>query len=175
MFLTTHASAGIFIAQHIHNPMAVFGLSFASHFILDFIPHGDEGLYGHYLEPGKHRYRRAIIVNIFDVAGLIGFSLWAAQRADIAQSHLLLIGVLGSILPDFLSHFFPILHQRLNWLFFIRWLYSLTKPTGVRYLVRAQNWLHRVLHHEIVRRDIPFWAGMSSQIILSAVLLYFSR
>ena len=50
MFLTTHAAAGIAISHYVHNPWAVFALSFASHFVLDFIPHGDENLYGDYMQ-----------------------------------------------------------------------------------------------------------------------------
>lgn len=175
MFLTTHAAAGIFIAEHVHDPVAVFGLAFASHFVLDFIPHGDEDLYRDNDWKILGRYRRVILINLLDVGGLIALTLWAINRPNLPASHLLPIAILGSILPDLLSNFFPILHQRLNWLFFIRWLYSLTKPTGVRYLIRAQNWLHRVLHHDIVRRDIPFSAGLAIQVVLVGVLLFFAR
>ncbi len=175
MFLTTHAAAGIFIAEHVHNPLAVFGLSFASHFVLDFIPHGDENLYHDEEWQVRKRYRRVVAINAIDVGLLIGLTLWVIQQPNLPSSHLLLIGILGSILPDFLSFFFPILHERLSWLFLVRWLYSLTKPTGLRYLVRAQNWVHRVLHHEIFRRDIPFWTGLTLQAVLTIVLLSFVR
>ncbi len=175
MFLTTHAAAGILISQHVHNPYAVFGLAFASHFILDFIPHGDEELYHDHDWKVLGKYKRVVIINALDLTGLLLLLLWAISRAELPSAHLLYIGILGSILPDLLSYFFPIIHQRLNWLFIIRWLYRLTKPTGVRYLVRAQNWIHNLLHHEIIRRDIPFVAGLSLQIVLMLVMLSFVR
>lgn len=175
MFLTTHAAAGILISQHVHNPYAVFGLSFASHFVLDFIPHGDEDLYHDHEWKVLKRYKRVVIINAMDLAGLLGLTLWAISRANLPNGHLLFIGILGSVLPDLLSYFFPIIHQRLNWLFIVRWLYSLTKPTGVRYLVRAQNWMHNLLHHEIIRRDVPFTIGFIVQLGLIAAMLSFSR
>lgn len=175
MFLTTHAAAGILIADKVHNPVAVFGLAFASHFVLDFIPHGDETLYHDEEWKSGRRYRRAVLINLLDVAGLVAMVLWSLNQPDLPSSRLLLIGILGSVLPDFLSHLFPVLHERLSWLFLVRWLYSLTKPTGVRYLVRAQNWLHTVLHHDIVQRDIPFTLGLGFQLILVIGFLSFLR
>lgn len=171
MFLTTHAAAGLVISQYVHNPYAVFGLSFASHFVLDFIPHGDENIYGTYELPGSHhRFRRAVVINFLDLAALGGLTMWAIahQSANQANDRLMLIGILGGILPDFLSNLFPILHEKLSWLALVRWVYAITKPTGIRYLVRGQNWIHNVLHHEIFRRDIPFWAGLMTQVVLVA-------
>lgn len=175
MFLTTHAAAGIAISQHVHDPLAVFALSFASHFVLDFIPHGDQNLYGDYQTHGPHRFRRAVIVNSLDVILLIALVGWVAGRPLDSSSHLMIIGILGGILPDFLSHFFPILHERLSWLSLMRLLYTLTKPTGLRYFVRAQNWLHRVFHHEILHRDVSFPVGLTIQIGLTVLFLSSAR
>lgn len=175
MFLTTHAAAGILISHYIKDPYTVFGLSFASHFVLDFIPHGDEELYHDEEWQVKKRYRRAVIVNAFDVVGVALLTLWAIYNPGENTSRLMLIGILGSILPDFLSFLFPVVHERMSWLFLVRWLYKLTKPTGLRYLVRGQNWIHRVLHHDLIQRDIPFLAGLGIQVVLVAVLLVFSR
>lgn len=175
MFLTTHAAAGLLIGQHVDSTWTVFGLSFASHFVMDFIPHGDEELYHDEEWRVQKKYRRALIVNTFDLLGLLGMIFWAMSRPGAADSQLMLIGIIGSILPDFLSFLFPVIHERLSWLFLVRWMYKLTKPTGIRYLVRAQNWIHNALHHEIIRRDIPFWAGLSMQFVLVAVLLIVSR
>lgn len=175
MFLTTHAAAGLLISTHVQHPMAVFGLSFASHFILDFIPHGDEDLYHDEEWMAQKRYRRAIIVNAIDLTGLSLIILWAAYHPEIAASRNMLIGIMGGVLPDFLSFLFPVIHERLSWLFLVRWLYRLTKPTGIRYLVRTQNWIHDVLHHKIIRSDIPFRWGISMQMILIAACLYYTR
>lgn len=175
MFLTTHAAAGILISNYVEDPVAVFSLSFLSHFVLDFIPHGDEELY-HDEDWQKHqRYRWAALINFLDVAVLIGLLLWVIGQPDQPRMGLMLTGVIGSVLPDFLSYFFPIIHQRFSWQFVMRWLYKLTKPTGLRYIVRGQDWFHNLLHHKIFQRDIPFAVGFGMQIVLIAVMLYFVR
>ncbi len=171
MFLTTHAAAGLFLSQQFENPYVVFATAFASHFLLDFIPHGDEGLYGSYTQPGEHRYRRAILVNIVDVSALLILTLWSIGQQTLPDTSLIMIGILGSLLPDFLEHFFPVVHERLSWLWLIRWLYAITKPTGLRYFVRAQNWIHHLLHHDIIRRDISFRSGFILQSLLVITFL----
>lgn len=171
MFLTTHASVGLLVSKYVDDPALIFGLAFASHFVLDFIPHGDETLYHDHEWREQRRYRHALIINTLDVFALTGLIIWVIHHPGQVNSQRMLAGILGSILPDFLSFLFPIIHQRLSWLFLVRWLYSLTKPTGLRYLVRGQNWLHQVLHHEIIRRDIPFLAGLAMQLVIITVSL----
>ncbi len=174
MFLTTHAAAGILISSHINGAWPVFGLSFASHFVLDFIPHGDERLYRDEEWKVLKRYRRAVIVNAFDLTGLVLLTAWSINSAAVTNGSLMTIGILGSVLPDLFSHFFPVIHERLSWLWLVRWLHSLTKPTGLRLLVRFQNWVHEVLHHDVIHKDIPFAAGLAMQAILVAVMLVLS-
>lgn len=175
MFLTTHAAAGIALSHVSNDPLTVFGLSFASHFVLDFIPHGDENLYGNYQFPGKRQFRKAVVVNTIDVALLTGLAIWAIHNPTGGNSRLMLIGILGSVLPDFISHLFPIIHERLSWLWLIRWMYAITKPTGLRLFARGQNWLHGLFHHKIIRTDIPLSAGITLQVLLIAWLLQFAR
>lgn len=175
MFLTTHAAAGVLISHYVTNPYAVFGLSFASHFVLDFIPHGDESLYHDHEWKILKKFKRPILVNLVDLIGLVGIIIWAINQVGDTTGRLMMIGIIGSILPDFLSYLFPIIHERLSWLFLVRWLYSLTKPTGLRYIVRLQNWVHKFLHHEIIRKDIPFLAGLAMQVALVAVFMILSR
>lgn len=166
MFLTTHAAAGILISHYVKNPYEVFGLSFASHFVLDFIPHGDETLYHDEEWKVQKKFKRPILINLIDLIGLVSVIFYAINDQSTAVSHLMLIGIIGGILPDFLSFLFPVIHEKMSWLWLVRWLYRLTKPTGLRYLVRGQNWIHNLLHHEIIRRDIPFWLGLSTQLLL---------
>lgn len=175
MFLTTHAAAGLVIGQYIDNPWAVFSLSFASHFVLDFVPHGDERLYHDHEWKILKKFRQPIIVNLLDLIGLLGVVVFAINHPGDSTSRLMMIGIIGGILPDFLSHLFPVIHEKLSWLFLVRWLYTLTKPTGLRYFVRGQNWIHDVLHHEIFRRDIPFLVGLGMQAGLVTVFLYLAR
>lgn len=155
--------------------MAVFGLSFLSHFVLDFIPHGDEEIYHDQEWKVERRFKRVVLINLIDVLGVILLTIWAINAHTAVDRSLLLLGILGSILPDFLSHLFPVLHEKLSWLFVVRWVYAVTKPTGVRYMVRLQDWIHDKLHHDVFRRDIPFTAGLVMQMFLTAGLLVLSR
>lgn len=175
MFLTTHAAAGLLISQSVQNPLAVFSLSFAAHFVMDFIPHGDEELYHDEEWMHQRRYRRALVVNAIDVIGLTLMIVWATYHPADIDGRNMLLGILGGVLPDFLSFLFPVIHQRLSWLFLVRWLYTLTKPTGLRYLVRGQNWIHNFLHHEIIRRDVPFRVGLLMQLIIIVICLRLLR
>ncbi|MBI3572702.1 MAG: hypothetical protein HY092_00685 [Candidatus Kerfeldbacteria bacterium] len=175
VFLTTHAAAGILISHYVRSPIEVFGLAFASHFVLDFVPHGDEQLYHDEEWRSGRRYRRVAIINAIDVTVMAAMALWAIANNPLPNSHLMLIGILGSIIPDFLSHLFPVVHKRLSWLFLVRWLYGLTKPTGLRYLVRAQNWFHDALHHDIIRSDISFQSGLIMQVLLVILFLGLAR
>ncbi|MBI5404784.1 MAG: hypothetical protein HY976_01015 [Candidatus Kerfeldbacteria bacterium] len=174
MFLTTHAAVGMLISQHTGSPLGTLGWSFASHFVLDFIPHGDEELYHDEEWKIGHRYRRVAIINGIDVACLLILTLWVVNNANVPAMNLMVVGILGSILPDFLEYLFPIIHQRFSWLRLIRWVYAITKPTGLRYLVRAQNWIHHLLHHKIIRSDVPFAVGLIVQIVIIGVVLGFA-
>lgn len=175
MFLTTHAAAGILISSHVNGPWQVFGLAFASHFIMDFIPHGDEHLYHDEEWKIMKRYRRVVIFSAIDLAGLILLTAWSINSTMDTNNSLMTVGILGSILPDLFSHFFPVIHERFSWLWLVRWLHTLTKPTGLRLVVRFQNWLHEVLHHDLIHKDIPFSAGLVMQAALVLVMLGFSR
>lgn len=175
MFLTTHAAAGILISHYVPGAWPVFGTSVASHFVMDFIPHGDEELYHDQEWMIMKKYKRVVIINAIDLAGLLALVFWAINHAAAPNGHLMVIGVLGSVLPDVVSYFFPVIHEKLSWLFLIRWFYSLTKPTGLRYVVRFQNWVHNLLHHEIITKDISFKAGLTLQAVLVVVMLWFSR
>lgn len=175
MFLTTHAAAGIFIAHAVPHPGLVFGLAVASHFVLDFIPHGDEHLYRDDEWKRQKKYCRVVYLNAIDIGLLSALTIWAYHYTPQAETGLMMLGVLGSVIPDFLSYFFPIIHERLSWLWLVRWFYRATKPTGLRYLIRAQNWLHQALHHQIIQRDIPFRFGLALQVVIAVTLLAFSR
>lgn len=175
MFLTTHTAAGIAISRYINDPLAVFAVAFASHFILDFIPHGDETLYRDEEWKFQHKYRRVFLLSALDVGAMFGLILWSLNQQSVPSSHLMVVGILGSILPDLFTNLFPLIHERFSWLSLVRWLYAVTKPTGLRFVVRGQNWIHNLLHHEIIRRDVPFRVGLVIQVALVVTALSLIR
>ena len=175
MFLTAHAAARIFISRHLDHPWSVFGWSFASHFIMDFIRHGDSELYRDEDWQKNKKYKWVALINTIDLLCLMGLILWALVFVPDLNQRLLFIGILGAIIPDFLSHLYPVIHERLSFLWLIRWSYRLSKPPGVRYLVRLQDWLHRHIHHDFLERDLSFRAGLAMQIIITFALLFWTR
>jgi len=174
MFLTTHAAAGILLSRHLDQPWSVFGLAFLSHFILDFIPHGDSELYRDEDWRSNKKYRWVALVNAIDLICLLGLIFWSLVYVPDLNQRLLFLGILGAIIPDFLSHLFPVIHERFSWLWLIRWSYRLSKPTGLRYLVRIQDWIHRHIHHDFFERDLSFRAGLTMQIILTLAFLFWA-
>lgn len=171
MFLTTHAAAGIALSRVVDDPLTLFGLAVASHFVMDFIPHGDENLYHDNEWKIQKRYRRALSITAVDLTLLTLLVLWAVTRAEAPGGGLLMVGILGSLIPDLLTFFFPVIHERMSWLWLVRWIYALTKPTGLRYVARAQDWLHQTLHHNVIRSDVPLVIGVATQIGLVVALL----
>lgn len=100
MFVTTHVAAGALIGTMLpEQHMAIFTLSFASHFLLDVIPHGDRHHVVDYWfgerKNVKEAYRHIIIDSAFGIittAALLGFI--ATDRASMAW------GIIGSVAPD---------------------------------------------------------------------------
>ena len=110
-------------------------------------------------------------INIIDLAALTFLIVFILGNPDLPASNLMMIAILGSILPDFLHHFFPIVHERMSWLFVVRWLHALSKPIGLRLMVRGQNWLHELFHHRIIHSDISFQAGLLMQVVIVGGIL----
>jgi len=82
MFLTTHTVVGVLISQHTPTPLIAFSLGFLSHFLLDFIPHGDEQLLT--AEDKEHgRFRKAALASSLDVALTVAFFLFLYSTVDL--------------------------------------------------------------------------------------------
>ena len=111
MILLTHALVGASVANLLSfNPALAFGASFASHYLIDAIPHRD---YGHYYfldrnsEPTHyifHNYR--LFSQIFAMSLDIILSVILCSIiffTNPATIFITLVGIAGGILPDFLQ------------------------------------------------------------------------
>ena len=114
MIFTTHAITGATIGVLSGNPILGFIFGFISHFVLDALPHFDQGSFyvdkdkgpawlGAKYEDNKKKFvankRDWIILFIdFGVAGIIGLYLLFALPTNLWL--LLIFGGLGGILPD---------------------------------------------------------------------------
>ncbi len=123
MVLATHAVAGVAIAQLFpHQPALGFGLAVVGHFVLDTIPHWDYHL-SSLEQPADgnklNQHFRLSPVFLADVLKtgldaalgcLIAFIVFYPQ--DSRSAWLLLLGVFGGVLPDFLQFVFYKYHPR---------------------------------------------------------------
>lgn len=118
MFLTVHATAGVLIGQQTGNIWLAFLAGFISHFILDAIPHGDQGLI-------KNRYN--ITLDELKLMRRLGITDTAIMGIVVSASYLfglitapltVLFSVAGSILPDYINALYIFLKVRwLEWYF----------------------------------------------------------
>ncbi|MFH1866573.1 MAG: hypothetical protein ABIJ81_00605 [Patescibacteria group bacterium] len=100
MYLTVHGAAALIIARAIPNPIIAFLVSLLSHFILDFIPHGDEFLTKSFTPP--RALRRLFGAAIIDGILLVFFVLLYLVVTPDYQLSLLSASLFGALLPDLL-------------------------------------------------------------------------
>lgn len=153
MFVTTHVAAGALIGHLLPEQYpAIFALSFASHFLLDVIPHGDR----HHVEDYwlgerknlKAAYRHVIsdsAVAIMLTSTLLGFVV--ADRASVAW------GIIGSVLPDAIVAISEV------------WAAKFLK-----YFTKFHFKIHNKYIHRFLVRPLP---GAIAQVTLTAIMLHF--
>ncbi len=143
MYLTTHAAVGVLISQTVDRPLWVFVLSVLSHFVLDFIPHGDENI-GHWVREKK---KNALLIGIIDVGLLSLMLIFLYSTQSLPQMAPISAGVIGAVVPDLLSNIFPVIHHYTSWFFLVRLIHGAVNKMRVRHLVRLHDWFHRLTHN----------------------------
>ena len=150
MTLTTHAVIGAIIGGATGDPYLAFSLGFGSHFLVDIIPRGDRELYeGH---KTKTAQKRAVAFVIMDaITALIVVSLMFAYSPDHTLSFVLAMGIIGSVLPDFINGIYEAWEvQSLEWF----------------------NRFHFFFHNLISDRsgDVPLRYGLIGQLVVIVFL-----
>jgi len=102
MFLIVHTAAATVISQHTSHPMLLFLYSFLSHFVLDFIPHGDEKLAGVNNNKSK-KFKRLFIAAAIDGFLIFLFSIYYLLVFAPAHYGLFFIAMGGAMIPDLIS------------------------------------------------------------------------
>jgi len=97
MFLTIHSTAAIAITQSITNPMGAFFIGLISHYILDFIPHGDEKFKNYSIS----EMAKMAIVDHFGIL-IIVITIFLF-KPDFSFTANIIFGVIGALLPDWLT------------------------------------------------------------------------
>ncbi len=115
MYLTVHAVAGLTLAGYTTNPWLAFVLGLISHFVLDFIPHGDEHLAASHLSR-QQTIKRLLGAAIIDGIVLVIFGLIYIATTPIYDPTPLIAGVAGALAPDVLLALSMITNANwLNW------------------------------------------------------------
>lgn len=151
MFVATHVAAGALIGTLLPGqPAAIITLSFASHFLLDVIPHGDRHhVVDYWLGQRKHlkeAYRHVMVDSAFAIiltATLLGFV--AQDRVSMAW------GIIGSVSPDAIVG--------LSEVYANRFLKAFTK---------FHFKIHNAFIHSFLVRP---WPGTLAQIALTGLML----
>ncbi|MFA5107226.1 MAG: hypothetical protein WC497_02780 [Patescibacteria group bacterium] len=172
MFLTTHAAAGVLISQRFESPVVVFFVSIVVHFIMDFIPHGDEMLYQ---EWDERKRRRAILLGLIDFLLVIVMIGVLYKTTELPRFALVSAGLAGSLLPDLVSHVFPWIHQKFREVFIFRSLGFLKKKIFLLHpLMERHNILHDKFHQffdQFLDYRISPAAGLAIQVLIVVVFL----
>lgn len=98
MFLIGHAAVGVAIvaATNITNPVAAFGVGWLSHYLADFLPHGDEPM-GEWAKKGNTIARFALMLLVDGSLFLAVFG-WLTWRQGFSLP--LTAAAAGSFIPD---------------------------------------------------------------------------
>jgi hypothetical protein len=163
MTLTTHAIAGAAIASIMpHHPLAGFTIAFASHFVLDAIPHWDYRLSSQKSDSGNRMnddmvMNKAFFVDLLKIGSdascgialtLIVFTLYSPHLFWIPM-----IGALGAVLPDALQ--------------FAYWKWRHQPLTTLQ---RFHLWIHA--KNDFNNKPL---IGIPFQIVVIALVVYISK
>lgn len=99
MFLTPHTSAALWISTKVTDPVLAFFLGVVSHFILDFIPHGDEDI-GTHKKTKRGRFIYMMKVATVDFILSIALIYFFVTRQHEYNRPALAGAVIGAWIPD---------------------------------------------------------------------------
>jgi len=145
MILTTHAVVGAALASFLpSHPVAAFAVGFASHFVLDAIPHVDYPIKSRSVNPrigAPMVLDRALLQDAVTIGsdGLFGIIAALFLFSSSANFWAILMGAIGAILPD------P-----------LQFVYTRFPHEPLRSLQRFHLWAHS-------KKQIDYIVGVSTQ------------
>lgn len=151
MFLTVHTATALAITQLPLPTGAIFVLALLSHYLLDIVPHGDEGLVPENFDR-QRRINRMILIATIDgllIAGLLGFFYFIGL--DTLPLWTILIAVFLACLPDGLQ-----------------FLHYLTRQKNI-FLKIHQDW--HDLFHNPAKIDITLFSGLIIHLLVLIIIL----
>lgn len=117
MLETPHVFIGAVIASKIPNPFIAIPLAFASHFIMEMIPHWNPHLNSETEKFGKPTRRSTAITAIDSTLALVSGSFMAYQALpNVGQAILILACSFAAVLPDVMEGPYFFLRMRTTWI-----------------------------------------------------------
>ena len=141
MIATSHAIVGAAIASAAPDPIIGLLLAFASHFVLDLVPHWDEGL--GWEKKSKTRFWAEAILDV-----TVGFALAFAIFGRSVDTTYLVAAIIAAQLPDWAEA--PYL--------FLGWKFP------------PFSWVYSVQHHMQWRMGLPWGAVSQAAVVTFAIV-----
>jgi hypothetical protein len=117
MLETPHVFIGAAIAVAIPNPFVAIPLAFASHFVMEMIPHWNPHLNSETLKFGSPTKRSTVITSIDSTVALVSGSFIAYKfLPNIHQAILILACCFFAVLPDVMEGPYFFLHAKTEWI-----------------------------------------------------------
>ena len=152
MLELAHALTGGVIAYEIGNPALSLPLAFASHFVVDLLPHWNPHLAKEKKRFGFISKKTTFLVVVDSLIGLtLGLFLAFKALPDIKRMFFVVAGCFLAIFPDLVEAPFYFLHQ---------------KGKLMKKIVNFQGKIQYGVH---------FWPGMLFQALYVSALLYLVR
>lgn len=149
MFLTVHALFALIFAKFLPNPFWAFLFGFASHLILDAIPHGEKEMIENWSE--ETRKKRMPIIALIDGLIMLVSLYFIYKNLNLPLVSSLAL-VLGSILLDALQGFYILFSKHT----FDNFLYS----------------FHASVHKFIKKEPLPMKIGGLIQLFILSLSIY---
>ena len=149
MLETPHVLVGAAIATYIPNPLIAIPLSFASHFVIEFVPHWNPHLNAEKKKYGKITSRSLKII-IMDSFLALFLGLFFATRVLPNYNHFLtiILSCFASVVPDLIEA--PYFFLNINKKFLLKW---------VAFQKKLQN-------------DANIYWGLATQLITAATAIW---
>jgi hypothetical protein len=155
MLLTTHVAFGGLIGVQTKSISLAFIFSVITHFILDMIPHGEEGIDWEEarFKDKIRKYRREIIIGVIDaiLAEILILYFLLSKKTDL--SYVMMAAIFGALLPDLCTALYIFSHHKI-----------------LKKINQFHNHIHKVLEKYF---DPPFWVSIMVQAGLVGLILVY--
>jgi hypothetical protein len=142
MFITIHAAVAIAATQGLASPLLAGAAGFASHLVLDIVPHGDDAAYDYLARRGLSRIKFGLVFGVPDAATWLAGLAWYLSSQHPVRPSVAIAAAVGAALPDVLWGLSTL----------VQWK-----------LLKKFDRLHEQCHGLLGRGLLPAWAGFSLQ------------